>query len=33
AFLHAFADHADSIAFYRRMGFEVRAPMTYTILA
>lgn len=33
AFLHAFADHHDSIAFYRRMGFEVRAPMTYTILA
>ncbi|RZJ43000.1 MAG: GNAT family N-acetyltransferase [Brevundimonas sp.] len=33
AFLHAFADHADSIAFYRRTGFEVRAPMTYTILA
>ena len=33
AFLHAFADHADSIAFYRRMGFEVRAPVTYTILA
>jgi len=33
AFLHAFADHADSIAFYRRLGFEMRAQMTYTILA
>ena len=33
AFLHAFADHDSTIAFYRSLGFEIRAPMTYTILA
>jgi predicted GNAT family acetyltransferase len=33
AFLHAFADHDATIAFYRSLGFEIRAPMTYTILA
>ncbi|WP_438852695.1 GNAT family N-acetyltransferase [Brevundimonas nasdae] len=33
AFLHAFADHAATIAFYRSLGFEVRARMTYTVLA
>lgn len=32
AFLHAFADHGATIAFYRTLGFEIRAPMTYTIL-
>ena len=32
AFLHAFAEHHATIAFYRSLGFEVRAPMTYTIL-
>ena len=32
AFLHAFAGHDVTIAFYRSLGFEVRAPMTYTIL-
>lgn len=32
-FLHAFAEHAATIAFYRSLGFEVRAAMTYTILA
>ncbi len=32
AFLHAFAEHNATIAFYRSLGFEVRAPMTYTIL-
>ncbi|MFN7111237.1 MAG: GNAT family N-acetyltransferase [Brevundimonas sp.] len=33
AFLHAFAAHDATIAFYRSLGFEIRAPMTYTILA
>jgi len=33
AFLHAFAEHHATIAFYRSLGFEVRAPMTYTILS
>ncbi|GAW42356.1 FR47-like protein [Brevundimonas sp. SH203] len=32
-FLHAFADHAATIAFYGSLGFEVRARMTYTVLA
>ena len=31
-FLHAFAKHSATIAFYRSLGFEVRADMTYTIL-
>lgn len=31
-FLHAFAEHAAAIAFYRSLGFEVRAEMTYTNL-
>ena len=30
-FLHAFAEHDATIAFYRSLGFKVRAPMTYSI--
>ena len=33
AFLHASAEHPATIAFYRSLGFEVRAPMTYTMLS
>ncbi|MFE9085308.1 GNAT family N-acetyltransferase [Brevundimonas sp. NPDC003935] len=32
AFLHAFADHETTIAFYRGLGFQTRARMTYTSL-
>lgn len=32
AFLHAFADHAATIVFYRGLGFQARARMTYTSL-
>lgn len=32
-FLHAFAEHPATIAFYRALGFEVRAAMTYTLFA
>lgn len=32
AFLHAYADHAATIAFYEGLGFSVRARMTYTVL-
>jgi predicted GNAT family acetyltransferase len=33
AFLHAYADHAATVAFYEGLGFSVRARMTYTVLA
>ena len=32
AFLHAYADHAATIAFYEGLGFSIRARMTYTVL-
>ena len=32
AFLHAFADHGTTIAFYRGLGFQARARMIYTSL-
>ena len=32
AFLHAFADHETTIAFYRGLGFQARARMIYTSL-
>ena len=32
AFLHAFADHEATIAFYRGLGFQTRARMIYTSL-
>ncbi|MGH7028249.1 GNAT family N-acetyltransferase [Brevundimonas sp.] len=32
AFLHAFADHAATIAFYQGLGFQSRARMIYTSL-
>tara|TARA_R110002051_G_scaffold191314_1_gene260061 strand:- start:254 stop:946 length:693 start_codon:yes stop_codon:yes gene_type:complete len=32
-FLHAFDGHDATIAFYRSLGFEIRARMTYTVLA
>ena len=32
AFLHAFADHETTIAFYRGLGFQTRARMIYTSL-
>lgn len=32
AFLHAFADHDTTIAFYRGLGFQARARMIYTSL-
>jgi len=33
AFLHAYAAHTATIAFYQGLGFSVRARMTYTVLA
>ncbi len=33
AFLHAYAEHAATVAFYESLGFRVRARMTYTVLA
>lgn len=32
AFLHAYADHTATIAFYEGLGFRVRARVTYTVL-
>lgn len=33
AFLHAYAAHAATVAFYEGLGFTVRARVTYTVLA
>lgn len=33
AFLHAYADHTATVAFYESLGFRVRARMTYTVLS
>lgn len=33
AFLHAYAGHTATVAFYEGLGFSVRARMTYTVLA
>lgn len=32
AFLHAYAEHTATVAFYETLGFAVRARMTYTVL-
>ncbi|HEY0598986.1 GNAT family N-acetyltransferase [Brevundimonas sp.] len=32
AFLHAYAAHTATIALYQTLGFEVRTPITYTVL-
>lgn len=32
AFLHAYAEHVATIAFYEGLGFSIRARMTYTVL-
>ena len=33
AFLHAYAGHTATVAFYEGLGFRIRARMTYTVLA
>lgn len=33
AFLHAYAAHTATVAFYESLGFSVRTGMTYTVLA
>jgi predicted GNAT family acetyltransferase len=33
AFLHAYAEHATTVAFYEALGFRVRRRVTYTVLA
>ena len=33
AFLHAYAEHTTTVAFYESLGFRTRARMTYTVLA
>ena len=33
AFLHAYAEHTATVAFYQSLGFAVRARMTYTVLS
>lgn len=32
-FLHAYADHAATIALYEKLGFSVRETVTYALVA